>query len=235
LVGPNNAGKSTVLGAFRILAEAIRKAKAKNPAYVLGPNGTVLGYEVGLENIPVATENVFYNYDDEQPASVSFRLSSGDFLVLYFPRRGTCYLICETSGKQIKSTSAFRQQMAVEIGFVPILGPVEHNEQLYQREAAREALLTHRASRNFRNIWHHNPEAFDKFRSLIQTTWPGMDIKKPELDTTHDKPQLHMFCPEDRIDREIFWAGFGFQVWCQMLTFMVLNVSVWSRPSGRDG
>ena len=30
-----------------------------------------------------------------------------------------------------------------------------------------------------------------------------------------------MFCPEERIPREIFWAGFGFQVWCQMLTFIV--------------
>lgn len=25
------------------------------------------------------------------------------------------------------------------------------------------------------------------------------------------------------MDREIFWAGFGFQVWCQMLTYMILN------------
>jgi len=52
-----------------------------------------------------------------------------------------------------------------------------------------------------------------------------MDIKRPELDTTHEKPLLRMFCPEERIDREIFWAGFGFQVWCQMLTFMVINNS----------
>jgi hypothetical protein len=50
-----------------------------------------------------------------------------------------------------------------------------------------------------------------------------MDIKKPEVDASHNKPLLHMFCPEERIDREIFWAGFGFQVWCQMLTFMVIN------------
>ncbi len=50
-----------------------------------------------------------------------------------------------------------------------------------------------------------------------------MDIKKPEVDASHSKPLLHMFCPEERIDREIFWAGFGFQVWCQMLTFMVIN------------
>ena len=37
LVGPNNAGKSTVLGALRILAEGIRKARARNPEFVAGP------------------------------------------------------------------------------------------------------------------------------------------------------------------------------------------------------
>lgn len=30
-----------------------------------------------------------------------------------------------------------------------------------------------------------------------------------------------MFCTEERETREIFWAGFGFQVWCQLLTHVV--------------
>ena len=30
-----------------------------------------------------------------------------------------------------------------------------------------------------------------------------------------------MFCVEDRIPRELYWAGFGFQVWCQMPTFIL--------------
>jgi hypothetical protein len=98
---------------------------------------------------------------------------------------------------------------------------VEHNEELYQKEAARLALLTHRAARNFRNIWYHYPEDFIEFRDLIRTTWPGMDIRKPEIDDSYDRPLLRMFCPEERIPREIFWAGFGFQVWCQMLTYIV--------------
>ena len=223
LVGPNNSGKSTILGAFRILAEAIRRARTKSPTIIQGPGGRTRGYQVGLGNIPVATENIFYNYDEDHPAAVSFRISSGDHLTLFFPARGICNLVWETSGRAITSPASFRQHFPIEIGFVPILGPVEHNEQLFQREAAREALQTHRASRNFRNIWHHYPDAFDEFRSLIQTTWPGMDIKKPEIDTTHEKPLLRMFCPEERLDREIFWAGFGFQVWCQMLTFIVMN------------
>jgi len=44
-----------------------------------------------------------------------------------------------------------------------------------------------------------------------------MDIQPPER---ADAPATHlaMFCVEDRILRELYWAGFGFQVWCQILT-----------------
>ena len=30
-----------------------------------------------------------------------------------------------------------------------------------------------------------------------------------------------MFFKEDRIDREIYWSGFGFQVWLQLLTHLM--------------
>jgi ABC-type multidrug transport system ATPase subunit len=223
LVGPNNAGKSTAIGAFRILAEGIRRARAKAPTIVEGPHGQTRGHSLSLANIPIAKENIFHNYQDDKPAVVSFRLSTADSLLLFFPERGACNLLWETSGRPITSPAGFKARFPIEVGLVPILGPVEHEEQLFQKEAAREALLSHRASRNFRNIWHHYPEAFDDFRDLVRSTWPGMDIKKPEVDSSHEKPLLMMFCPEQRIDREIYWAGFGFQVWCQMLTFIVAN------------
>jgi predicted ATP-dependent endonuclease of OLD family len=84
------------------------------------------------------------------------------------------------------------------------------------------ALFNYRAARNFRNIWYHYPTKFDEFRAALSKTWPGMDILPPEISQDPPgKPKLHMFCPEDRIPREIFWAGFGFQVWCQMLTHII--------------
>jgi AAA15 family ATPase/GTPase len=220
LVGPNNCGKSTILGAFRILAEGMRMANKKNPVMVEGPNGTSLGYSVDLSEIPVATENVFFNYEDSEPAVVVFKLSNGNEMILFFKEVGTCSLICRTENREIRNTSDFKAAFNAPISFVPILGPVEHDEALYQKEAARRALLTHRAARNFRNIWHHFPENFDEFRLLVQTTWPGMDIEPPKVDYTRS-PRLHMFCPEERIPREIYWAGFGFQVWCQMLTYII--------------
>jgi predicted ATPase len=47
----------------------------------------------------------------------------------------------------------------------------------------------------------------------------GMTISKPEIDMTYP-PRLSMFCKEGRIDREVAWAGFGFQVWLQILTHL---------------
>jgi energy-coupling factor transporter ATP-binding protein EcfA2 len=221
LVGPNNCGKSTILGAFRILAEAMRKARTRNPEVIKGPIGDTFGYSVDLSNIPVATENVFFDYDESEPATVTFHISNGNELQLFFPEVGLCYLICQTIDKPVRSTSHFKKAYNVPIGFVPILGPVEHNERLYLPEAARLALMTHRAARNFRNIWYHSPDYFDEFRSLVKETWPGMDIESPQPDRSHSPSRLYMFCPEERIPREIFWAGFGFQVWCQMLTYII--------------
>ena len=220
LVGPNNAGKSTVLGAIRILAEGIRKARVRKAELVEGPNGTTYGYSVDLRGLPISTENVFHNYNEASAALILFRISNGNSLTLFFPERGICYL-CPKAKRNVQSVSDFKREFPLKITFVPVLGPVEHNERLYQSEAARLALLSYSASRNFRNIWHHFPEGFDEFRATIRSTWPGMDIEQPEINHSEDKPYLVMFCPEDRFPRELFWAGFGFQVWCQMLTFIL--------------
>ncbi len=212
LVGPNNAGKSTIITAFRILAAAMRRAGARKAEVVAGPLGPTLGHKIDLSGMSVADENIFYNYDDDQPARIDFNISNGNVLTLYFAEQGSCVLIPDAQGKSCDAPAKFKRNFNCQIGFVPILGPVDHDEILYEEEAARLALFTYRAARNFRNIWHHFPEKFLDFKNAIKETWPGMDIDLPEVDTTHKKPRLYMYCPEDKVPREIVWTGFGFQV-----------------------
>ncbi|UXZ34913.1 AAA family ATPase [Cupriavidus gilardii] len=223
LVGPNNSGKSTIVGAFRILHEGLRKARAKNPERVVVEGLAMQGYKINLDGLPVASENIFHDYDDSRAAKISFRLSNDNQLHLHFPERGLCVLVAEPKNSAVRSPSQFRNAYDIEVGFVPILGPVEQHESRYQKEAARKALLTSGASRNFRNIWYHYPDDFSRFRELVQSTWPGMDIERPEL--SEDGRFLLMFCPEERFPREICWSGYGFQVWSQMLTFIVKSSS----------
>lgn len=108
LVGPNNAGKSTILAAFRILAAAMRKAGTRNPEMIRSPIGNVLGYVIDLRAISIAEENIFYNYDASEAATVTFKLSNGNELILCFPQQGACYLIPEAQGKAIRTKSSFR-------------------------------------------------------------------------------------------------------------------------------
>jgi energy-coupling factor transporter ATP-binding protein EcfA2 len=224
LVGQNNAGKSTIIGSLKILAEGIRKAKSKKPISILTPgNFNVYGYEIDLNQVPVGTENVFHNYNDDEPARIEFLLSDNSIFHIFFPRLGVCNMYYESDLFTIKTAADFKKQISLEIGFVPVLGPVDHKERLFQEAAARSALLSYNASRNFRNIWYHYGEDFEIFKDLIQRTWPGMDIEPPEVNTSSEGAYLDVFCPENRIPREIFWAGFGFQVWCQMLTYIVKN------------
>ncbi len=95
---------------------------------------------------------------------------------------------------------------------------MEHEETYVNEETVKNSLNTHRACRHFRNYWHYFDEGWAEFSEMISSTWPGMKIKKPELDIPNRK--LSMFVSEERIDREVYWAGFGFQIWCQLLTHL---------------
>jgi energy-coupling factor transporter ATP-binding protein EcfA2 len=216
LVGPNNSGKSTVLSAFRTLAAGLRRARTKNPEWLEGPKGNCTGYRIAPEALPISMENVHTDYSDAD-TSVTFRLSNGNKLKLYFPRDGGCCLIPETEGKKIKSIKQFREAYPVSIGVVPVLGPVEHEEPVLNDETVRKDLATHRASRHFRNYWYQYPDGFQEFAALLKRTWPGMEIQAPEKVGPFAE-KLSMFCLEKRISRELYWSGFGFQIWCQLLT-----------------
>lgn len=219
LVGPNNAGKSTVLSAFRILSEGIKMANAWKPEY--DRRGDFYKYRVRLDRVGVSAENVFTDYDESEPATVEFILGEKRSIVLNFPEPGECFmhLICPEG--PVKSPTDFRKLFSIGVGQVPILTPVDPREKLYEKEAARTALVNRTASRNFRNIWYHFPEKFPEFRDLINKTWPEMNICLPETNPTDDGVYLNMFCDEERVPRELFWSGSGFQIWCQLLTYIL--------------
>ncbi|MBI5275907.1 MAG: AAA family ATPase [Burkholderiales bacterium] len=223
LVGPNNSGKSTIISALRILEVALRRARSKNAERVRIPAGRYgYGHHLSLNQLSVSLENVATDYNSED-SQIEFRLSNRNKLHLYFPSDGGCTLYWETEGTAVTTAGRFVTAFPISVQVVPVLGPLEHNEAYVTEETVRESLSTHRASRHFRNYWRYYPEGWQLFADMIEATWSGMKIQRPELHVT--SKQLTMFVSEDRIDREIYWAGFGFQVWCQLLTHI-------SRASG---
>ena len=218
LVGPNNAGKSTIISAFRILDVALRKAKRLNAERVPLPNGSIgYGHRVPEQQISVSLENVATDYNEED-SKIEFRLTNRNKLFLFFPNEGGCIMHWENEGSGINTPGKFRNAFPLHIQVVPVLGPLEHQEAYVNEDTVKNSLNTHRACRHFRNYWYYFQENWESFSSMITSTWPGMAIRKPELDIPNRK--LSMFVSEERIDREVYWAGFGFQIWCQLLTHL---------------
>ena len=217
LVGPNNSGKSTVLSAFRLLEQALRTSGSHRPLRVETHMGRpAFGHNVPESQIPFALENVHFNYESSD-SRIEFRYSNGNILFLFFPADGgmTCYW--NLDGPDIRTPSTFRKNFPDKVQVIPVLGPIEQEEPIVTDKTLKRAAGTHRASRHFRNYWFKNPEGFADFRALIEGTWPGMSVKKPEKPDIMSQ-RLTMFVSEQRFDRELYWSGLGFQIWCQLLT-----------------
>ncbi len=220
LVGPNNCGKSTILSAFRVLEQAMRTARSRRATRVQAHTGNQTdGHIIPEPTVPIPMENVHSDYTDED-RRIEFRFSNKNKLFLFFPASGGCILYWDVVGRPAVTPAAFRREFPIQVQVIPVLGPIEQEEQIVTDETVRRASGTLRASRHFRNYWYKNPNGFEQFRSLIEQTWSGMSIGRPELISSLDNPQLVMFCSENRMDRELYWAGLGFQVWCQLLTYV---------------
>lgn len=215
LVGPNNSGKSTILYAFRVLAEALRRARTRKAEVVPSVNGETVGWRIGADFLPAGAANIHHDYEEE-PASLRFDVSDGNALEVHFPRDATaCTLIAKHSAR-IRTPSEFRRHFPIEVAHLPVLGALDDDETLVEKETVLRGLGSHRASRHFRSYWYYHPESFDAFASLVAETWPGVEICRPELARLGER-RLAMFVRERRVPREIFWAGFGLQVWCQLI------------------
>lgn len=220
LIGPNNTGKSTILDAFRVLNGAYRYSSKLNPKTLILPNEEMgYGYEVPESSIPIVIEHVHTDYND-LPTTISFRCTGDKYLDVRFFKDRQPYLLLRAPGRLPSTSSAFRREFPLGLSIIPTLGPLEHEEGLNTPEYVNRYKASHRAPGLLRNIWYHDPSNFDKFKRLLEESWPGMSVELPSrASTLSDK--LVMFCIERGITRELFWVGSGFQIWIQLLTHIV--------------
>ena len=219
LVGPNNSGKSTILSAFRVLEVALRTARSRRATRVVTHDGFHAdGHALPDARVPISLENVHSDYTNAD-SRIDFRYSGGNTIYLFFPADGGAFIYWNAKGQPVATPGAFRKSFPDEVNVIPVLGPVAQHEIIVTDDTVRRAAATPTASRHFRNYWRKNPAGFDRFVRLVEETWPGMSIEPPEVASLMER-RLAMFATEDRMARELYWAGLGFQVWCQLLTYI---------------
>lgn len=139
LVGPNNCGKSTILGAFRVLAQGLRRAKSVRATMIQGPGRRRTGWQLPDETLPISAENIHTDYADID-TTVVFQTSNRGKFTLYFPDKGGCVFFADSVNGNIRESSELKQELPVNVQVIPVLGPVEHREKIVTEETVKRNL-----------------------------------------------------------------------------------------------
>ncbi|MHA3980887.1 ATP-dependent nuclease [Halovulum sp. GXIMD14794] len=219
LTGRNNAGKSSILDALRVAHDVLKFAFRRKPEISEFEGRNCASFTLATSALKIPIDNITWNYSNE-PASVRISLRNGaQFVILLHPDRPIrAFLISD--GPLPRTISAFRRLFPLTLVVVPTLGPVEENEQYLTDKTISGSENTRTAHRHLRNILIRKPDdEFHEFSEEVSSAWPEITLERPRV-VGHGEPMEMMFF-EDRIPREIFWSGFGLQVWMQMvLQFM---------------
>lgn len=218
LVGPNNAGKSSILDALRLFADVQRFAEHRVPRFQSFEElGVCAAYEMANSNFSVTLENIANNFSDDYAEIIITHQNDSSLHIRLNPEKIPCVFV-KTELKIEKTKKFFSRVFPEKVIIVPTLSTFEDMEKINDPDYVRSVEYTRLSARNFRNIWRLNGmHKFDEFRSLVSDYWPGIEISPPETTGTYP-PQLQMFYSEKGFDREIYWSGFGFQAWLQIMT-----------------
>jgi predicted ATP-dependent endonuclease of OLD family len=221
LTGPNNNGKSTILDGIRLLYGAYRYASRIKPKFLKNPFGLdSWGFEIPENSFPLSTVNLQSNFNFDEPSIIKYTLTGKKSLTLIFHPEYPSYLFFDTLNPIPKNPQDFRSEFPLKISIIPTLGPIETEEKLLTEDYVKRWYGSRLSPRMFRSYWYYNPNKFDEFQMLVEQTWPTITVSPPEKKDLFNK-DLIMFCEEERMPREISWAGFGFQIWLQLLTHIV--------------
>ena len=117
LVGPNNSGKSTIIGGVRALATALRVARSRAPERLDLPDGRRIGYRIHESSLPISLENVHTDYSLVD-SKLTFTLNNGNRLHLVFPGAGGCFLVPEVPGETVRSVATFKRYFPIMLTVV---------------------------------------------------------------------------------------------------------------------
>jgi hypothetical protein len=225
LVGPNSAGKSTILTALRLAETCLRLAKRTRPsASNLHGGSYYLSHPAPTRDFAALNESVRHNFrDDETCMELSWR--NGCKLRIVWPERrpyedepAPFFYLLDTNGNPPRTVAPVKANFST-IGVIPTLSPLEHEESILESETVRKNLSTRLSSRHFRNQMRLLDQAgeWDDFIEFATPWLAGIELRKPVIQ--YDTASIDVFFTEtgNSSEKEIVWAGDGVQIWLQLL------------------
>jgi energy-coupling factor transporter ATP-binding protein EcfA2 len=228
LVGPNNAGKSTILTALRTADVLVRFAQRRNATLRrLHGNRNFLAYPIILNEFPALEQSVHYEFDSTVEARFELTWQSGARLVAVwqkpFPDEppDNFFYLENIPGLQPRDVTSVRSSFPL-LGVIPILTPLDVEEERLTDDYVLNSISTRLSSRHFRNQLRlmKADGTFDDFSRYIEPWLEGFEFAYFDHhpgDRNNSILDVYYREQGSRVARELAWAGDGIQVWLQIL------------------
>ncbi len=225
LVGKNNAGKSTIIEALRMVAYATRKAA--HTTYRTLPLSFNLGIRtkglrIDAERLKIDLRSIVYLYEDKTAKVTAFFDNNCKIVVLATP--DDAYAIIYDPNDNIINTKnkAMTFNFDNSIAILPQIGLIKEKEKLLEVKTVDEHRDTYLSSRHFRNeVLLYKDDYWRDFQTMAESSWENLSIKSLDYDYgSFDSDYILLMVSENHFLAEIGLMGSGLQMWLQIIWFI---------------
>lgn len=223
LVGPNNAGKSTLISSLRAGARVLSNALARKPQQRDEHRGKHVISFAMPRSIGIDTANIRHEFREAE-VSIDLVFSGRNQITLVWPTEASeiapfAYLRPADRAQPTRPKDV--QGLYPSLGLIPVLTPLEVAEASLTEEHVRANYENPTTSRHGRNHLAHLKAAgeLEEFLQFARPWMAEVEVGLVRTQMQFGESRVDVFFTEKgfHAEKEIAWLGDGMQVWLQLL------------------
>jgi len=226
IVGENNAGKTSIVEALRLVS--MITLRYRNFQFKYPPSNTdipraYLGISPSLKNYEINFNTIFHRYNGP-PAVITTVFSGGYSLIVYVIEDEKIHaVIKDVDGKIVRDRIYARSIELPSVRIMPQIAPLQRQEKILSGDYVRAAMSSRLSPMHFRNQLKVNSDYFSQFKSLVEETWSGVQILELIGQDGLPGDDLYLEVRNNDFVAEVAEMGHGLQMWLQAMWFLTLS------------
>jgi energy-coupling factor transporter ATP-binding protein EcfA2 len=222
-VGRNNAGKSSVVEALRLISIVTTRFRALG--YRDAPDwGGIPKRECGvrpsLKGLEINFSTMFHQYA-APPAVIEATFSGGARVKVYVGGEDRVHaVVFDDRGTPVRSKSAALRVDLPPVEILPQIGPLEVTDVVLSEEYIRRTESSGLFSKHFRNQLRVYKTRVKTFKEMVEQTWPAVQVRELRCPRPVQGEPLSLIIRDGDFVAEAASMGHGLQMWLQTLWFI---------------
>ncbi len=223
IVGENNAGKSCLIEALRLVSRAAQGAKKR--VYVSAPIEmglplSIKGFNIDTQKLRIDLGIIIYYYKSTKFAKITAFFSDKSRIEIFLNTGHAFAVVYNQDNQIIKNRQQADKLPLDKISILPQIGPIRENEKILSYDTVAGDKDTYLSSLHFRNeIYLWKKDYYNYFKTSAEETWPGLRINSLDYIPGYDE-YISLMVQDNRFPAEIGKMGNGLQMWLQIIWFL---------------